>query len=201
MHGLMPVDADARHTKRLLIGSHIDTVVDGGRFDGNLGVVAGVLAVEELASRGIGLPFAVEVLAFGDEEGVRFPKTLLSSSAVAGTVEPDVLEMTDAGGMSLRNALAEFGADPDHLFFEGYLRGDVLAYLEVHIEQGPVLEQAGEALGVVSAIASQGRYWIMVRGEAGHAGTVPMALRHDAMAGAAEVILMVEEIARAGAKA
>ena len=113
MHGLMPAGADGPRTaKRLLVGSHIDTVVDAGAYDGNLGVVAGILAVEELRARGITLPFALEVLAFGDEEGVRFPKTLIISSAIAGSVNPSVLDLVDAAGMTMRAALAEFGGDP-----------------------------------------------------------------------------------------
>ena len=202
MHGLLPAGLDGpRSGKRLLVGSHLDTVVDGGRFDGNLGVVAGIVAVEELRDRGIKLPFAVEILAFGDEEGVRYPKTLISSSAIAGTVDPAVLELVDANGMTMRSAIAEFGADPEHLGAELYHRADVLGYLEVHIEQGPVLEQAGEPLGVVSAIASQGRYRLHVRGEAGHAGTVPMDVRHDALAAAAEIMTLIEEVAKKGSKA
>src|SRR5665213_774899 len=197
MHGLLASAASGPiATKRLLIGSHIDTVVDAGKYDGNLGVVVGIVAIEEMRTRGIALPFAVEVLAFGDEEGVRYPKTLISSSTVAGIVEPNILELTDKQGMTLRHALAEFGGDPEHLYTEGYGRADTLGYLEVHIEQAPVLDQAGEALGVVTAIASQGRYRVHVRGEAGHAGTVPMAIRLDALAGAAEAMLMVEEVGR-----
>ena len=200
MHGLLPATVEGPKVgKRLLVGSHLDTVVDGGRFDGNLGVVAGIVAVEEIRARGIRLPFALEILAFGDEEGVRYPKTLISSSAIAGTVNTAVLEMTDAGGMTMGAALAEFGADADHITAEAYRSADVLGYLEVHIEQGPVLEQAGEPLGLVSAIASQGRYRLSVRGEAGHAGTVPMALRHDALAAAGEMMLAIETVARQGA--
>jgi allantoate deiminase len=199
MHGLLPAGrAGPRSGRRLLIGSHIDTVVDAGRYDGNLGVVAGILAVEEIRARGIDLPFALEVLAFGDEEGVRYPQTLTSSSAIAGIVDPAVLDMTDAQGKPMRSALAEFGADPDRLAAEAYLRDDVVGYLEVHIEQGPVLEAAGKPLGVVTAIASQGRYRVHIRGEAGHAGTVPMRLRHDALAAAAEMVLAAEEIAATG---
>ncbi len=202
MHGLLPAAAGGpRAAKRLLVGSHLDTVVDGGRFDGNLGVVAGIVAAEELRARGIDLPFALEILAFGDEEGVRYPKTLSSSSVISGTVDTSVLDMVDAEGMTMRNALAEFGADAEHIAAEAYHRADVLGYLEVHIEQGPVLEQAGEPLGVVSAIAGQGRYRFTVRGEAGHAGTVPMAVRHDALAAAAEMILLIEQTAKKGAKA
>ena len=201
MHGLLAPGTDGRRAaKRLLVGSHLDTVVDGGRFDGNLGIVAGIVAVEELSARGITLPFALEILAFGDEEGVRYPKTLISSSAIAGTVDNSVLGMVDAGGMTMRNALAEFGCDAEHLTAEAYHRADVLGYLEVHIEQGPVLEQAGEPLGVVTSIASQGRYRFSVRGEAGYAGTVPMTVRHDALAAAAEMMLAIEQVARKGTK-
>jgi allantoate deiminase len=202
MHGLRPAGRDGPHEgQRLLVGSHIDTVVDAGRFDGNLGVVVGILAAEELHRRGIALPFGLEVLAFGDEEGVRFPKTLTSSSAIAGSVDASLLDMADANGVTLRQALTDFGCEPDRLTAEAYRREDVLGYLEVHIEQGPVLEQAGEALGVVTAIASQARGRIHVTGMAGHAGTVPMAMRRDALAGAAEIISAVEEVARKGVAA
>jgi hydantoinase/carbamoylase family amidase len=202
MHGLRAAGKEGpRAKKRLLLGSHIDTVVDGGKYDGNMGVVIAILAAEELAARGVALPFELEVLAFGDEEGVRYPKTLISSSTIAGAVDASVLDMQDATGMTMRHALAEFGADASHLTAEAYLRANVMGYLEVHIEQGPVLEQANEALGVVTAIASQGRYRIHVRGEAGHAGTVPMGIRHDSLAGAAEMIAMIEEVGRKGAKA
>jgi allantoate deiminase len=201
MHGFLAAGADGpRAAKRLLIGSHIDTIVDAGRYDGNLGVVAGIIAVEELKARGVKLPFGIEVLAFGDEEGVRFPKTLIGSSTVAGIYEPAMLELTDAAGISIGRALNDFGGDPKNLPWEAMKRADVIGYIEVHIEQGPVLEREGEALGVVSAIASQGRYRLRITGEAGHAGTVPMALRHDALAAAAEVILLAEEIARKSAR-
>jgi len=202
MHGSRAAAIEGpRARKRLLLGSHIDTVVDAGKYDGNLGVVVAVIAADELRTRGVALPFELEVLAFGDEEGVRYPKTLISSSTIAGSVEASVLDLTDAQGMTMGAALAEFGADSSHLTAEAYNRADVLGYLEVHIEQGPVLDQAGEALAVVSAIASQGRYRATVKGEAGHAGTVPMAVRHDALAGAAEIIGLIEEIARKGARA
>ena len=201
VHGLL---AAARSgdlaAKRLLVGSHIDTVIDAGRYDGTFGVVAGILAAEQIRARGIALPFALEILAFGDEEGVRYPTTLMSSSALAGSLNAGVLEMTDAAGVTLRSALAAFGVDPERLTAEAYRRDDLIGYLEVHIEQGPVLEQAGQPLGVVTAIASQGRYRAHVRGEAGHAGTVPMAARNDALAGAAEIIAAVEDVARAGSR-
>jgi hydantoinase/carbamoylase family amidase len=197
MHGFLPAGTASRWSnRRFLTGSHIDTVIDGGRFDGILGVVAGIVAAEEIRARGIRLPFGYEVLAFGDEEGVRFPKTLIGSSTVSGALGDPMLSLTDQNGTTIRDALLAFGGDPAALGGEAYRRGDVIGYVEVHIEQGPVLESAGEALGVVSAIASQGRYRLSVKGEAGHAGTVPMALRNDALAAAAEVILYVEDIAK-----
>jgi allantoate deiminase len=202
MRGVLPAGRiGPRARKRLLIGSHIDTVVDAGKYDGNLGVIVGVIAADELRSRGVALPFELELLAFGDEEGVRYPRTMISSSAIAGSVDATVLEMTDAQGMTMGAALAEFGADSSHLTAEAYDPADVLGYLEVHIEQGPVLDQAGEALAVVSAIAGQTRLRTNVRGEAGHAGTVPMAVRHDALAGAAEIISLIEDVGRKGAGA
>ena len=189
---------DGQPPQRLLIGSHIDTVVDGGRYDGALGVVAAIIAVEELKARNIVLPFDLEVLAFGDEEGVRFPKTLIGSSTVAGGVEPSTLELTDANGETVRNALLRFGCDPAALHTDAYRPEDVIGFLEVHIEQGPVLERFDEPLGVVTAIAAQSRHRIRIKGEAGHAGTVPMSLRHDALAGAAEIIAMIEDLALRG---
>jgi allantoate deiminase len=202
MRGFRRATGDGpRGRKRLLIGSHIDTVIDGGRYDGPLGVIAGIVALEEIRDRGVQLPFGVEVLAFGDEEGVRFPKTLLSSSVVAGTLDPSMLDMVDAEGHGIADALRAFGGDPQGLAAEAYRPEDILGYVELHIEQGPVLEQSGEALGVVTAIASQGRYRLSVKGEAGHAGTVPMALRRDALAAAAEAVLLIEDVGRKGAAA
>lgn len=197
VHGLLPAGAEGPLAeKRLLVGSHIDTVVDAGRYDGTLGVVAGILAVEELRRRGIALPFALEVLAFGDEEGVRFPKTLIGSSTIAGALGDPMLDFSDADGVTIREALAAFGGDPGGLAAEAYRREDVLGYIEVHIEQGPVLERLDLALGVVTAIAGQSRWRIIVTGEAGHAGTVPMEIRHDALAAAAEMILAIEAVGR-----
>ena len=201
MHGFLPAGrAGFRSAKRLLIASHIDTVVDGGRYDGSLGVVAGILAIEELRARGIALPFGLEIIAFGDEEGVRFPKTLIGSSAISGMIEPSILEITDHTGETLREALLEFDCDPTALHSEAYSSEEIIGYLEVHIEQGPVLDQSDEPLGVVTAIAAQSRHRIRVSGEAGHAGTVPMALRRDALAGAAEIISTVEALAHSGHK-
>jgi len=195
---LKPTAPGRAGNRRLLVGSHIDTVVNAGRYDGMLGVVAGILAIEEIRARNIQLPFGVDVLAFGDEEGVRFPTTLVSSSAVAGCLVPSDLEARDADGVALRDALIAFGGDPDASMSAAYARDEVVAYLEVHIEQGPVLEAEGLPFGVVTSIAGQSRFSITVAGEAGHAGTVPMALRRDALAASAEMMLAIENVARAG---
>jgi allantoate deiminase len=179
----------------LLMGSHIDTVRDAGKYDGNLGVVAAIQAVAELHARGERLPFAVEVLAFGDEEGVRFPVTLTGSRAVAGILDPAALDARDAGGVSVREALQRFGCNPFEIPNMPRRKEGVLGYVEVHIEQGPVLEAEGLPVGVVTAINGASRFIIDVVGVAGHAGTVPMNLRRDALAAAAEMVLAVERTA------
>jgi allantoate deiminase len=180
----------------LLLGSHIDTVRNAGRYDGNLGVVTAIAAVEELHRLGERLPFAVEVLAFGDEEGVRFPVTLTGSRALAGLVRPDALDARDRDGVGLAQALREFGGDPDGVAGLARDPATVLGYLEVHIEQGPVLEDADLAVGIVTAIAGASRLVVTVEGRAGHAGTVPMSLRQDALAAAAEMVLAIEAEAK-----
>lgn len=197
MRGSLPPGRPGKNANRaLLIGSHIDTVINAGRYDGNLGVVAAILAVELLRERGVHLPFGIEILAFGDEEGVRFPVTLTSSAVAAGIFDRATLAVADEEGVTLDAALRSFGGDPDRLGSEAYARPGILGYLEVHIEQGPVLERANEPLGVVTAIACQSRHRIRVGGEAGHAGTVPMNMRHDALAAAAEIMLEIEAIAK-----
>jgi allantoate deiminase len=180
----------------LLLGSHIDTVRDAGKYDGNLGVLAAIAVVDDLHRRGERLPFAIEVLAFGDEEGVRFPVTLTGSHAVAGTSDPASADARDDAGMRLGDALRAFGGDPDAVAGEGCRPEDVLGYVELHIEQGPVLEAEGLPLGIVTAINGAARYNATVRGMAGHAGTVPMDLRQDALAAAASMILAVERCAQ-----
>lgn len=182
----------------LLIGSHIDAVKDAGAYDGTLGVVAGIGVVEALREAGERLAFAVEVLAFGDEENIRFASNLSSSRALAGTLDPATLEVRDDDGISMREALVAFGGDPEGVQRLARRREGVLAYVEVHIEQGPVLEAEGLALGVVTAINGASRRRLTVTGEAGHAGTVPMGLRRDALAAAAEMVLAVERGGLAG---
>ncbi|WP_222183055.1 allantoate amidohydrolase [Geminicoccus harenae] len=176
----------------VLIGSHLDTVVDAGRYDGALGVLAGVQVVAALHDGGERLPFPVEVVAFCDEEGVRFPTTFLGSKAICGTLDPGVLELPDGAGVTVGAALRAFGGDPDALASVAYPPGSLRAFLEVHIEQGPVLEAEDRPLGIVTAIQGQSRLAVVLDGMAGHAGTVPMGHRRDALAGAAEIALLVE---------
>src|SRR6476619_3399515 len=180
----------------LMLGSHYDTVRDAGKWDGPLGLITAIACVGDLHKRGQRLPFAIEVTGFADEEGVRFASTLLGSRAVAGTFKQSVLATRDSTGKSMREALIEFGLDPDHIGAAARIRGELLAYIELHIEQGPVLEAENLPIGVVTAIAGATRPAAKLTGMAGHAGTVPMALRRDALTGAAECIGMIEEICR-----
>ena len=176
----------------LVLGSHLDTVRDAGKYDGMLGVIAAIECVRTLSLRGRRLPFAVEVIGFADEEGTRFNATLLGSRAVAGTFRPGVLDAVDKDGVSMREAMRRFGLDPERIADAAKRREDVLAYAELHIEQGPVLEAEGLPVGVVTAINGATRLAVEVDGVAGHAGTVPMSLRQDALAAAAECVLAVE---------
>ncbi|NQX03745.1 allantoate amidohydrolase [Rathayibacter sp. VKM Ac-2856] len=180
----------------LLLGSHLDTVPDAGRYDGILGVMLAIAVVSRLNAAGTRLPFAVEVVAFGDEEGTRFGTALLGSRAVAGTWDEHWWELEDADGVTLVEAFHEFGLDPSRISTAARDAGDVLAYLETHIEQGPYLEEADRALGVVSSIAGARRFALTLTGKAGHAGGVPFDRRRDALTGAAEAVLAVERIAR-----
>src|SRR5580692_4876720 len=180
----------------LMLGSHYDTVRDAGKWDGPLGLLTAISCVADLNRRGRRLPFAIEVTGFADEEGVRFASTLLGSRAVAGTFVESVLGTRDAAGISMRDALVQFGLDPDHIGAAARARRELLAYVELHIEQGPVLEGLNLPVGVVTAIAGATRLAVSLIGMAGHAGTVPMALRRDALAGAAECIVEIEEFCR-----
>jgi len=181
----------------LLIGSHIDTVKDAGSYDGMLGVIAGIGVIEALHEAGERLDFAVEILAFGDEENVRFPSNLSSSRAIAGSFDFSTLDGRDENGISLRDALIQFGGDPDGITALARKKEDVIGYVEMHIEQGPVLDQENRPIGIVTAISGASRRRIIVTGEAGHAGTVPMALRKDSLMAAAEMALAIEKIGAA----
>jgi allantoate deiminase len=185
---------DGAGQKRLLIGSHIDTVINAGMYDGPFGVIAGILAAEHF--RATRLPFGIDVLAFGDEEGSRFPATLSSSSACAGIFRAENLQLADRNGVTLADAIRAYGKSPDDIPAAAYARDEAAAYVEVHIEQGPVLEARKQPLGVVTAIIGQTYLNVEFLGEAGHAGTVPMLLRRDALAGAAEAMLLGETLAR-----
>ncbi len=182
----------------LLIGSHLDSVRDAGRYDGPLGILLGIECVAALHAQARRLPFAIEVIAFGDEEGSRFPASMFCSRAVAGTLDPTTLAVTDAAGIDVASALADWDLDIAHIHHAARTPGSVLAYLETHIEQGPVLEADGLPVGIVTAIAAQRRFALRFDGRAGHAGTTTMALRRDALSAAAEALLAIERIARDG---
>ncbi len=178
----------------LMLGSHIDTVRDAGRYDGNYGALAALAVVESLSARGERLDHAIEIVAFGDEEGVRFRTTLTGSRALAGTYPLEALDQKDAGGVAMREALKAFGGDPERA--HAIRRDNVAAFVEAHIEQGPLLEAEGLPLGIVSAINGATRLEVGVDGVAGHPGATPMSLRRDALTAAAEMALMIEARAR-----
>ena len=182
--------------KVLLMGSHLDTVHDAGRFDGALGVILAIACVEQLRRSKARLPFALEVIGFAEEEGVRFQSTYLGSRVVAGTFDAADLQRKDADGMTMAEALRRFGGQPTRLRQARFDRSQLLGYLEAHIEQGPILEQENLAVGVVTAIAGQARMRFRFIGKAGHAGTTPMRARRDALCAAAEFVMAVERCAR-----
>lgn len=180
------------HAPRLLIGSHIDTVPNAGAYDGVLGVVIALTLIENLAET---LPYDIEVVAFSEEEGVRFSVPFIGSRALIGDIDHDLLQKTDKYGTTLTATIEAFGLDAAKIP-DAVLHPDTFAFVEFHIEQGPVLENLNLSLGVVEAIAGQSRYELTFHGKANHAGTSPMHLRHDALAGAAEWILAVEREAQ-----
>lgn len=178
----------------LIMGSHQDSVVEGGKYDGMLGIAVPLVALEALRHAGVTLPYGVEVVAFGDEEGVRFPTTLVGSRALAGTIDPQQLEARDKQGISLKEALRGFGVDPDGIPALARDPANTLGFVEVHIEQGPRLEQRDHAVGVVTSLTGIERHRVTVSGKAGHAGTTPMPGRHDALVGASEMVLAVDRV-------
>lgn len=181
----------------LLTGSHMDSVVNGGRYDGPLGVLTALDCVAVLNGRGRRLPFGIEVLAFGDEEGTRFRTTLAGSRAVIGDHGDDLMSARDADGRTMREAMTAFGLDPAAIGRAAHRPDEVIGYVELHIEQGPVLQAAGLPVGVVTAISGQTRATIRLEGAANHAGTVPMGMRQDPVLAASEIALAVEKIAAA----
>lgn len=176
----------------LMLGSHLDTVRNAGKYDGMLGVVSAIACIEELRQQGVALPFGIEVIGFTNEEGTRFGAAMTGSRAVAGSFDPAALDAKDRGGVSLRDAMKGFGLDPAAIAACANRPGRIAAFMELHIEQGPVLEQHGLALGVVTSISGARRYRVEVTGLAGHAGTVPMGGRQDALLMAAEAALFIE---------
>ena len=180
----------------VMTGSHQDSVRNAGKYDGLFGILSPIACVKELNRQGKRLPYTLEIVGFGDEEGVRFPATLVGSKAMAGKFDPSWLDKADGDGISMRRAINDFGGDAskwNELDRRGEQHGDVVAFVESHIEQGPVLLNEGLAVGVVTAIAGATRLVLNVSGLAGHAGTVPMGARQDALAAAAEMILFVEK--------
>ena len=185
--------------KILLLGSHLDTVRNAGKFDGPLGVILAIACVEQLHRARLRLPFAIEVVGFSDEEGVRFQTTYLGSKAVAGRFDPRDLKCRDAAGISMAEAIKKFGGNAAKIPSARLEPKKLIGYVEAHIEQGPVLEHKKLAVCIVTGIAGQTRTRVSFSGQAGHAGTVPMALRRDALCAAAEFVLAVEKLAQESA--
>jgi allantoate deiminase len=181
----------------IMTGSHQDSVRNAGKYDGLFGILTAIACVKDLHARGKRLSYTLEVVGFGDEEGVRFAATLIGSKAMAGAFDPAWLERLDADGISMRQAITDFGGNPDSVAALDRRRGNVIAFVESHIEQGPVLLNEGLALGVVTAIAGATRLRVTVTGLAGHAGTVPMGQRRDALAATSEMVLAVERYCEA----
>ena len=190
-------EATQEGAKALLLGSHLDSVRDAGRWDGPLGVVTAIACVDALRRARRRLPVAVEIVGFCDEEGTRFGATMLGSRALTGRFDPALLGLTDEAGISMAQAMREAGLDPDAIGQAARRPEAFAGYLELHIEQGPVLEREHLPVGCVTAIAGQTRLAVTFTGMAGHAGTVPMAGRHDALAAAAEAVLAIEAAAQA----
>jgi allantoate deiminase len=182
-------------SKILLLGSHLDTVRNAGKFDGPLGVLVAIACVQHLHKSRTRLPFAIEVIGFADEEGVRYQTTYLGSKVLAGNLNPKDLKRLDPDGITMAEAIRSFGGNPAALVKAKKDPTRLLGYVEVHIEQGPVLEQKNLPVGIVTAIAGQTRMRLTFTGRAGHAGTTPMNLRRDALCAAAEFISTVEAIA------
>lgn len=177
----------------LMLGSHLDTVRNAGRYDGMLGVIAPMACVADLHKRGKRLPHAIEVVGFVNEEGTRFGAPMTGSRAIAGTFDPAMLQAKDRNGTSMGEAYAAFGLDPAKIGACARPAGRVAGFMELHIEQGPVLENNGLALGVVTAISGARRHRVEITGLAGHAGTVPMGQRQDALVAAAEAVSFIEK--------
>ena len=186
---------EGSENQTLILGSHLDTVRDAGKYDGTLGVLIALSCVERLHANDERPPFTIELTVFDDEEGLRYGTTYLGSEVFAGSFDPTLLETQDAAGITLADAVRDFGGDPEKLSGDARPAEDLIGYCEVHIEQGPVLQDLDSPVGVVSAIFGQTRARVRFVGTAGHAGTVPMYGRRDALCAAAEFVLAVERAA------
>jgi beta-ureidopropionase / N-carbamoyl-L-amino-acid hydrolase len=184
--------SEAPNARTLITGSHYDTVCNGGKYDGREGILLPIAVVRHLHQRGEKLPFHLEVIGFSEEEGVRFKSTFLGSNAIIGQFDMALLDKTDANGITMRDALLAAGHDPSAIPAIGRNPDELLGYVEVHIEQGPVLLERNLPVGIVTSIAGSSRYQVELSGVASHAGTTPMTMRRDAAAAAAEIVLMVE---------
>ncbi len=189
------LNASAANSKTLIIASHIDSVVNAGKFDGPLGVLTGLDLIENLVTNKTQLPFNIELIAFCDEEGVRFHTTYLGSKVIAGAFDKSLFDKTDKDGITLKEVIQKPGGDPNKLNKDSLAKENLIGYFEIHIEQGPVLYEANIPVAVVTAIAGQKRVELIFTGVAGHAGTVPMNMRHDSLCCAAECIVSIENYA------
>ncbi|MBG7587429.1 allantoate amidohydrolase [Rothia sp. BD8] len=196
LHGRLeaPEQAPGVPVRILYLGSHLDTVPDAGKYDGILGVVSAIEVVSRFRRQAARLPFSLEVLAFGDEEGVRFGATLLGSRALAGTWDDAWLELADEHGTTMHQAFLDFGLDPQAVGSAALNPEQAVGYLETHIEQGPLLQEADRPLSVVTSISGARRFRITVTGEAAHAGGTPYARRRDALIGASRAVLAINAV-------
>jgi allantoate deiminase/N-carbamoyl-L-amino-acid hydrolase len=185
--------SDKPNAKTLMTGSHYDTVRNAGKYDGRAGILLAIAIVKYLNERGERLPYHLEIVGFSEEEGVRFKSTFLGSNAIAGRFDMSLLDKTDADGTTMRAALLDAGHNVEDIPKIARDPGDLLGFVEVHIEQGPVLLERNLPVGIVTSIAGSRRYLVELTGVASHAGTTPMTMRKDAAAAAAEIVLYVEK--------
>ncbi|MBS4178839.1 Zn-dependent hydrolase [Bacillus sp. FJAT-49731] len=190
------IEGTEAHLKPIMIGSHTDTVVGGGRFDGIIGVIAGLEIARRLKETGTTLRHPLEIVDFTAEEPSEFGISTIGSRAMVGHLSPEMMQRTDQAGLKLEDGIRMMGGDPEKIAELSRKQGDASLYLELHIEQGPVLEQSNQQLGVVTGIVGIHRYRVIVEGKPNHAGTTPMNMRFDALTGASELVLELENLCR-----
>ncbi|MDP0494302.1 MAG: M20 family metallo-hydrolase [Fusobacterium sp. JB021] len=183
-----------KNAKTLVIGSHQDSVKNGGKYDGPLGIILPIISFGEYLKEEKELPYNVKIISFGDEEGIRFAMPFISSSIIAGTFDHENLNRVGIYNKTLGEALKDFGGDPTRLNEDKI--DDISDFLEIHIEQGPILFNENTSLGIVNAIQGFKRYEVNIFGEAGHSGTIPMDMRYDAGVGASEIVYKLNELIR-----